>query len=77
MDGRLGLVVRSLGEASLADFPGLRGSGFRGLLFCLVFLEVSRPVNFLLPAGVKAESRVGGIVLGFPTPKGGRAGASV
>lgn len=77
VDSWLGLVVRSLGEASLAAFPELRGTGFRGLLLCLVFLEASSPVNVLLPEGVEAESRVGGIVLGFPTPKRGRAVASV
>lgn len=77
VDSWLGLVVRSLGEASLAVFPELSGTGFRGLLLCLVFLEASNPVIFLLPAGVEAESRVEGIVLGFPTPKGGRAVASV
>lgn len=73
----LGLVVRALGEASLAAFPELRGTGFRGLLLGLAFLEASRPVNFLLPAGVEAESCVGSIILGFPTPKGVGAGASV
>lgn len=77
VDSWLGLVVRSLGEVSLAAFPELRGMGFWGLLLCLVFLEASSPVNFLLPAGDEAESCVGGIVLGFPTPKGGRAVASV
>lgn len=74
VDSWLGSVVRSLGKATLAAFPELL---FRGLLLRLVFLEASSPVDFLLPAGVEAESRVGGIVLGFPTPKGGGAVASV
>lgn len=77
VDSWLGLVVRSLGEASLAVFPELRGMGFRGLLLCLVFLEASNPVIFLLPVEVEVESRVEGIILEFPTPRGGRAVASV
>lgn len=77
MDSWLGLVVRSLGEASLAVFPELRGMGFRGLFLCLVFLEASNPVIFLLPVEVEVESRVEGIILEFPTPRGGRAVASV
>lgn len=74
MDSRLGLVVSSLG-VSLAVFPGPRS--FRGLLLGPVFLKASSLVNFLLPAGVEAESRVGGAILGLPMPSGGRAVARV
>lgn len=77
VDSWLGWVLRPLGEASLVVFPGLRGTVFRALLLRLVFLEASNPVDFLLPAGVEAESRVGCIVLGFPVFNGGRAVACV
>lgn len=59
----LGPVVGSLNGTSLAAFPGLRGTGFRGLLLGLSFFVASDPVGFLLPVGSEPGVRVGGITV--------------
>lgn len=76
----LGLVVRSFDGTSLAAFPGLRGTGFRGLLLGLAFFVASDPEGFLLLVG-EPGARVGGIavagggILGEPGwRRGGRGG---
>lgn len=57
----LGLVVGSFNGTSLAAFPGLRGTGFRGLLLGLAFFVASDPEGFLLLVGAEPGARVGGI----------------
>lgn len=59
----LGLVVRSFNGTSLAAFPGLRGTGFRGLLLGLAFFAASDPEGFLLLVGAEPGARVGGILV--------------
>lgn len=63
--GCLGLdpVVGSFSGTSLAAFPGLRGTGFRGLLLGLAFFAASDPVSFLLPVRAEPGARVGGIAV--------------
>lgn len=72
MDSRPGLVVRSLGGASLAVFSGLRGTDFWGALLGQAFLEAFfDPVSFLLPVGVEPEAWVRGAVRGVPMLEAG------
>lgn len=59
----LGPVVGSLMGTSLAAFPGLRGTGFQGLLLGLAFFVTSDPVDFLLPVEAEPGVRVGGITV--------------
>lgn len=59
----LGLVVRSFNGTSLAAFPGLRGTGFRGLLLGLAFFVASDPEGFLLLVGTEPGARVGGVTV--------------
>lgn len=56
----LGRVVGSFHGTSLAAFPGLRGTGFRGLLLGLAFLVASDPEGFLVLAGAAPGAGVGG-----------------
>lgn len=56
----LGRVVGSFNGTSLAAFPGLRGTGFRGLLLGLAFLVASDPEGFLVLVGPEPGARVGG-----------------
>lgn len=56
----LGPAVGGFDGTSLAAFPGLRGTGFRGPLLGLAFLVASDPVDFLLPVGAEPRARVAG-----------------
>lgn len=79
----LGLVVRSFDGTSLAAFPGLRGTGFRGLLLGLAFFVASDPEGLLLLVGAEPGARVGGIavagrgILGEPGWRTGGRGGTV
>lgn len=55
-----GLVLGSFSGASLAAFPGLKGSGSGELLLGPAFFEASEPVGFLLPAEAGLGAMVGG-----------------
>lgn len=65
----LALVGRSFNRTCPAAFPGLRGTGFWGLLVCPAFLEVSDPVGCSLRVETEPGVRVGGTVVGVPVPK--------